>query len=135
MKVCNQRFDQKIYFALAFEVNKGVYTEGWWSVRYGECKQFPVSVTLKNAIGADYGTLPRTYYYARTGAPDRLTWAGGDNDLQLCVNQNKAFHRVDYRNSNGVLNFGSCNANGEEFVAVRRLDDPKTNQAYYFLTF
>ncbi len=134
LKVCNKQYDQPVSFVLAFEVNKGLLTEGWWTVNKGQCYDFPVSKKLYEGYNVDYGTLPHTYFYARTGGFRSLQWVGGNGDLLLCVNQKKAFQSWLDRTTDG-LEKSSCRNDGEEMILFRHLDDPKTNQGYYYLSF
>jgi hypothetical protein len=134
LKVCNQQYDDKVNFVLGFETNKGRFTEGWWSLGKGQCLDFPVSENLKNKIGLEYGNLPRTFYYARTYGNNPLFWRGGNNENSLCVNESNAFSRLSKLNSDGTYDAG-CGDTGFRTFNFRRLNDPKTNEEWYYLTF
>ena len=67
---------------------------------------------------------------------DPLYWRGGENDHNLCINERRAYMTnqlvVD---SDGKYKPFDCAIKGEKAVKFRRLDDPKANQQYYYLTF
>ena len=134
LKACNQFSAETVYFALAHETNEGRLTEGWWNLEKGKCLEFPVSEHLKNNIGIDYGNVPRTYYYARTHGENALQWHGGDEGRKICVNESKVF-----KLKSRVLHDGNfdptCDERGFSTVSFRRVNDPKTNEVYYYLNF
>ncbi|MEZ5429300.1 MAG: DUF1036 domain-containing protein [Pyrinomonadaceae bacterium] len=136
LKVCNQQWDQTVYFTLGFETNQVFVTEGWWNVAKGQCVEIGVSQRLKDNWNVEYGSLPRTFYYARTYGNEPLFWRGGENDYNLCINERDAFTIKQFEiDSAGQYQPLSCDNPGEDRVKFRRLDDPKTNQEYYYLTF
>jgi len=134
LKVCNQRFDDKIFFTLAYETNNGRLTEGWWSLEKGKCAEFPVSRQLQSKLGLNYGNLPRTYYYARTYGSNPLFWRGGEDGRMIGINDSKAFNLVSKLFSDGSYD-NSCNVPGYSIESFRRINDPRANQQYYYLTF
>ena len=135
LKVCNQRFNQEIFFALSFETNDYYVTEGWWSVKKGRCVELGVSDRLKRSINLAYGNLPRTYYYAESYGFNPKFWAGGSSGRELCVNDRRAFEIMLVRDLGGNPLPGACNQSGQKVVSFRSMDVPKTNQEYYYLTF
>jgi len=136
LKVCNQQYNETIYFTLGFETNSAFITEGWWNVGKGKCIEVAVSERLKSNWNVEYGSLPRTFYYARIYGSNPLYWRGGENDYNLCINEKKAFNKKQFeRDSTERYQPLSCDADGENLVRFRRLEDPKTNQEYYYLTF
>lgn len=135
LKVCNQRFNQEIYFAVSFETNNWFVTEGWWSVKKGKCVELAVSDRLKRSISLNYGNLPQTYYYAESYGDNPQFWAGGSSGRSLCVNDRKAFEIMLIRGPGGNPIPGACDQSGQKVVSFRRIDTPKTNQEYYYLTF
>ncbi len=135
LKVCNQRFDQKIFFALGFETNNFFVTEGWWSVDKGRCIDIGVSERLKQTIDLEYGNLPQTYYYAEAYGHNPLSWTGGPSGLPLCVNEREAFKIRLARAGVGNPMSGACNQYGQKEVSFRRVKSPKTNEEYYYLNF
>jgi len=136
LKVCNRKYDQRVYFSLGFEANKFLVTEGWWSLAKGKCVDLPVSKMLKQNWNVDYGTLPRTFYYARIYGKDPLYWRGGESDHNLCINENRAHKTNQFVvDSAGKYKPFACAGPGLKAVKFRRLDDPKANQQYYYLTF
>ncbi len=137
LKVCNRQYDQTIYFALGFETNEIIVTEGWWNVEKGKCVEIDVSERLKRQWYVEYGTLPRTFYYARIYGDKPLIWQGGENDYNLCINEKSGFKKIPFKRDNDgkYQTYHPCIADGEALVRFRRLDDPKTNQQYYYLTF
>ncbi|QQS40422.1 MAG: DUF1036 domain-containing protein [Acidobacteriota bacterium] len=136
LKVCNERFDDEVYFSLGYETNYGFWTEGWWSVKKGECKTIPVSQRLKEKKNIPYGTMPRTYYYARTYGDKPLYWTGGEGDYNLCINKNKAFNILQFK-QDGSSQYDPlpCEAENLERTKFRRVNDPVGNQSTYYLTF
>jgi hypothetical protein len=80
--------------------------------------------------------LPRIFYYAKIYGDKPLVWNGGESDYNLCINNKRAFNKkqfeVDWTGKYMPL---SCTAPNEKLVRFRRLEDPKTNQEYYYLTF
>jgi uncharacterized membrane protein len=136
LRVCNQRFEDKVYFVLGYETNYGFWTEGWWNVAKGECKNIPVSKRLKEKWNVPYGTLPRTFYYARTYGDTPLYWRGGEGDYNLCVNTKKAFKKIQFINDGtNIRKPLPCDDTNEEFITFRRVKDPRVKQEYYYLTF
>lgn len=137
LKVCNQRFDEKITFALTFETDAAFISEGWWSVEKGKCIEIRVSERLKRSINLAYGNMPRTYYYARTHGddPQYWYWSGEGDGRSLCINQKKAFKILGERGPAGNFKSAPCTGSNQKMAAFRRVDDPKTNQEYYYLTF
>lgn len=137
LRVCNTRFPDNVYFVLGFETNYGFWTEGWWSVAKGNCINIPVSKRLKENWNIPYGTLPRTFYYARTYYGDEsFYWRGGEGDSALCINTKKTFKKLQFRNDGtNIRKPLPCTDENEKTVKFRRLDDPNTKQEYYYLTF
>lgn len=136
LKVCNRQYDQTIHFTLGFEGNKVFATQGWWELAKGKCLDFPVSQMLNDEWGIPYGTLPRTYFFARIFSGRPLEWYGGVGDYDLCIDKGKAFKKHQYSlGPDGKYQRVACTGQTEEFVKFRRLEDPKTNQRYYYLTF
>jgi uncharacterized membrane protein len=137
LKVCNTRFPGGVYFVLGFETNYGFWTEGWWNVAENKCINIPVSKRLKEKYSIPYGTLPRTYYYARTYYGDEsLYWRGGEGDQNLCINTAKRFSKLQFKlDGTGVKTPQPCTAENEKFVSFRRLKDPGVKQEIYYLSF
>ncbi len=137
LKVCNTRYPDKVYFVLGFETNYGTWTEGWWNVEKGKCIEIPVSRRLKEKHNIPYGTLPRTFYYARTYyGKESLYWRGGEGDAGLCINTAKAFSKLQFRqDGTSVRTPEPCTATNEEIVKFRRLPDPSVKQEIYRLDF
>ncbi len=132
LKVCNQQFNQEIYFALSFETNDNYLTEGWWSVKKGKCVELAVSSRLKRALNLEYGNMPRIHYYAETQGASPLYWSGGANGKSLCVSDGKAFDIIHKRADALQV---TCNTYGQKKESFRLMDTPKTNDVYYKLTF
>jgi hypothetical protein len=136
LRVCNNRFDSSVYFVLGFETNYGTWTEGWWNVSKGECKNIAVSKRLKEKHNIPYGTFPRTFYYARTYGDKPLYWSGGDGDDKLCINTKNAFNKRQYKaDGSGIKTLLPCEAETDKFVTFRRLKDPSIKRETYYLTF
>jgi len=137
LRVCNTKYPDGVWFVLGFETNYGTWTEGWWSVKKGECRNIPVSKRLKEKHNIPYGTLPRTFYYARTYYGDEsLYWRGGDGDDELCINTAKQFSKLQYKqDGTSVKTPLPCTAENEEMIRFRRLKDPSVKQEMYYLTF
>ena len=137
LNVCNTRFPGKVYFVLGFETNYGFWTEGWWNVDKGKCINIPVSKRLKDNHNIPYGTLPRTYYYARTYYGDEsLYWRGGEGDSELCINTAKKFSKLQFKqDGTGVKTPHPCTAEKESLVKFRSLKDPSVKQETYYLSF
>ena len=136
LQVCNNRFDSPVFFVLGFETNYGTWTEGWWSVSKGQCRNIPVSKRLKEKHNIPYGTFPRTFYYARTFGEKPLYWKGGDGDSSLCINTKKAFNKLQFkRDGTGMSTRLPCEAETDKLVAFRRLKDPSIKKEMYYLTF
>lgn len=137
LNVCNTRFPDKVYFVLGFETNYGFWTEGWWNVPKGKCINIPVSKRLKENWNIPYGTLPRTFYYARTYYGDEsLYWSGGNGDTGLCINTRKAFKKLQFINDGtNIRKPVVCRDKNEEIVKFRRLKDPRVKQETFYLSF
>lgn len=137
LNVCNSRFPGGIYLVLGFETNSGFWTEGWWNVAEGKCINIPVSQRLKEKHNIPYGTLPRTFYYARTYYGDEsLYWRGGEGDDELCINTAKAFLKLQFKqDGTGVKTPLPCTAKSESLVKFRSLKDPAVKQETYYLKF
>ena len=137
LKVCNQRFNEKISFALSFETDAAFFTEGWWSVEKGKCVELGVSERLKQSMNLAYGNMPRTYFYARTHGdnPQFWYWSGNGDGRSFCINEKKAFKILGERGPAGNFKSAPCTESNQKMASFRRIDDPKTNQAYYYLTF
>lgn len=136
LRICNERFDDKVYFALGFETNYGFWTEGWWNLAKGKCMTIPVSKRLKEHWNIPYGTLPRTYFYARTYGDNPLYWTGGEGDHDLCINKAKAFSLTQFR-QDGSAQYTPlpCSEENLERIKFRRVKDPLEKQSMYYLTF
>jgi uncharacterized membrane protein len=134
LKVCNKRFNEKIYFAISFETNDQYLTEGWWSVTKGQCVDLEVSDRLKQKIKLDYGNLPRLYFYAETWRAKPMYWTGGTSGLMLCVNDKKAFE-LKVARGRGVSPMARPCGLSQKQVSLRRIEAPKTNQVYFYLRF
>lgn len=134
LKVCNNRFNQKIFFALHFATNKSFLTEGWWSVTKGKCLEFAVSDQLYQRLNLEYGNMPRIYVYAETFTQDPMYWSGGLAGLKRCVNRSDEFRFVYPGVFIGDTPPGSCSSN-QKLVSFRHIDSPKPNEVYYYLTF
>ncbi len=136
LKVCNEQYDETIFFVLAFEVNNGRLTEGWWSVKKGECKEFMVTDRLEQnfGVGVQAGTFPTTYYYARTFGSSPVEWKADDGGRMICINETSVFKYIG-----GVRpdrTYGNrCDRPGDSMVSFRRVRNPQTWQANYYLTF
>ncbi|NNE99023.1 MAG: DUF1036 domain-containing protein [Pyrinomonadaceae bacterium] len=137
LRVCNTRFPDKVYFVLGFETNYGTWTEGWWSVDKGACKDIPVSKRLKEKHNIPFGTFPRTFYYARTyNGAESLYWSGGEGDQNLCINNAKRFAKLQFKqDGTGIKTPQPCTAENEAFVRFRRVKDPSVKKEMYYLTF
>jgi hypothetical protein len=137
LRVCNTKYPDGVYFVLGFETNYGFWTEGWWNVGEGKCINIPVSKRLKDKYNIPYGTLPRTFYYARTYYGDEsLYWRGGEGDSELCINTAKAFSKLQFKqDGTGVKTPLPCTAENESLVKFRSLKDPSVKQETYYLSF
>jgi uncharacterized membrane protein len=135
LKACNQRFDEKISFALSFENDAAFISEGWWSVEKGKCVEIPVSEKLKQSINLVYGELPRAYFYARTHGknPRFWYWSGAGEGKSFCINEKKAFKISGKRNPAGTPS--PCTASYQKTAAFRRVADPKADEEVYYLNF
>lgn len=135
LKVCNQRFNEKISFALSFESNAAFISEGWWSLEKGKCIEIPVSEQLKQSISLVYGELPRTYFYARTHGdkPQFWYWSGIGDGKSFCIDEKKSFKLSGKRTLSG--NPPQCTASDQKTAAFRRLADPKADEDIYYLNF
>jgi len=130
LKVCNQRFDQEIYFALGFATPGTLVTEGWWSVAKGKCVEIGVSESLKRTWNVKYGSMPNTYFYAESYGSNPLYWRGGDSTYNFCINDRKAFSKNQFESRQGRSVRTSCTAEDEKLVNFRRLGYPKVDQEY-----
>jgi uncharacterized membrane protein len=135
LKVCNQRFDQEIYFALGLVTPASIVTEGWWSVAKGKCVEIGVSESLKSTWNIRYGMMPETYFYAESRGSNPLYWRGRDSAFNFCINDRKAFSKNEFETRRGKVVRTSCTAEDEKRVKFRRLGYPNVNQEYYYLTF
>jgi hypothetical protein len=134
LKVCNQQYNEDVYFTLGFETAKVLFAEGWWKVNKGKCLDFPVSQKLKQGWNVDYGIMPTIYYYARTYGNSPLYWSG--DDKMLCIDPTNTFQKNQYvGNATGELARPPCNGNGEKAIGFRSLPEHKANEQYYYLTF
>lgn len=134
LKVCNSRFNQKIFFALHFETGKSFLTEGWWSVSKGKCVEFAVSDKLNQRLNLEYGSMPRIYMYAETFTQDPMYWTGGPAGLKRCVSRSDEFRFVHPGVFIGDIPPGACSSR-QKLVSFRPVDSPRTNGVYYYLTF
>lgn len=135
LKVCNQQWDQKIYFVLGFENNKGFWTQGWWNLEKGKCLNFPVSEMMKSKWGIEYGYMPNIYYYAKTAGEKPLEWRGGDGDYNLCINMSNVFEKKQFETNANSKQPLPCDGTSDKFVRFRRLPEPKTNIPTFELIF
>ncbi|MBK9162512.1 MAG: DUF1036 domain-containing protein [Acidobacteria bacterium] len=137
LKVCNTRFPGGVYFVLGLETNYGFWTEGWWNVAEGKCINIPVSKRLREKHNIPYGTLPRTFYYARTYNGDKsLYWKGGEGDSELCINTSKAFSKLQFQQDGTSMRKPlPCDGDNEQLVKFRRVSDPRVKQEMYRLDF
>ena len=137
LRVCNNKYDPAVYFTLGFETNYGTWTEGWWNVKKGECKNIPVSKRLKENHNIPYGTFPRTFYYARTyNGAESLYWRGGEGDNSFCVNTAKKFLKLQFKqDGTGIRTPMPCEEENDKFIKFRRLKDPSIKKEMYNLTF
>jgi len=135
LKVCNQRFNQEIYFALGFATPRTLVTEGWWSVAKGKCVEIGVSESLKRIWNVEYGSMPNTYIYAESYGSKPLYWRGGDSTYNFYINDRKAFNKNQFESRQGKSVRTSCSAEDEKLVKFRRMGYPKVSQEYYYLTF
>ncbi len=135
LKVCNKRFNEKIFFALNFDIGERSGTEGWWSVAKGKCAEFAVSDKLHNELGLKWGDMPRIYVYAQTFTKDPKFWTGGPDGRLLCVDRRELFKFVHPRAASGNPPAHECAPRRQKKVSFRPIDSPKTNEAYYYLTF
>lgn len=135
LRVCNTKYPGGVYFVLGLETNYGFWTEGWWNVANGKCVDIPVSKRLKEKHNIPYGTLPRTYYYARTYYGDEsLYWRGGEGDQTLCINTAKAFSKLQFKqDGTGIRTPLPCTGQNEKHVKFRRASDPRVKQEMYRL--
>lgn len=137
LKACNTRYPDGVYLVLGFETNYGFWTEGWWKIDNGKCIDIPVSKRLREKHNIPYGTLPRTFYYARTfDGEESLYWRGGEGDTELCINAAKQFAKLQFiQDGTGVKTRQPCTAENEVFVKFRRAKDPTVKQEIYRLDF
>ncbi|MEZ5307422.1 MAG: DUF1036 domain-containing protein [Pyrinomonadaceae bacterium] len=136
LKVCNQQYDANIYFTLGHETSSLFLSEGWWNVTKGQCIEIAVSERLKKDWGVEYGTVPTTYYYARTYGDKPLYWWGKDENNELCIHTKSAFAiKQTEKDGAGGIRPVTCVAEGLQKVKFRKLGSPKANEEYYYLTF
>lgn len=130
LRVCNDRFDDDIWFTLGFETNYGSYSHGWWNIAKGQCRNIGVSQFLKDKHNIPFGTIPVIHYYARTHGDKPLYWTGDSGDRQFCTNTGKKFGL-----SRDKATGPSCEA-GLESITYRRLNIPNQNSnGMLYLTF
>lgn len=136
LKVCNQKWDQKVFFVLGFETVKGTWTEGWWALEKGKCLDFPVSEKLKSKWGIDYGYMPKIYFYAQVKTPQTLEWRGSEKDLNLCINMSNAFSKEQFqKDASGLLRALPCNATSDKMVRFRHLTGSENTYPAFSLNF
>jgi len=135
LRVCNKQWDETVSFTLGFETNTGIFAEGWWNLAKGKCMDVDVSERLKRILGLEYGSIPRTFYFARMYGDNPQEWSGGEAGRPLCVNNKKAFRTFLERGNDGNYLPSPCGADGQKQVSFRLLGEPKADQEYYFLTF
>lgn len=135
LKVCNKTSPDPVYFVLAFDDGKTLYSRGWWFVEKDGCQDFPVSRMLYEEWSVPYGTFPRTHYYARTYGASAKVWEGGPGDLQNCIEITKQFNRSGPLGSIADGYVKCPDNNLTRTVRMRRLPDPKAVEQYYYLTF
>lgn len=135
LRICNQQFDDMVYFTLGYETNAAFFTEGWWNLKKGECMEVGVSERLKKVLGLEYGNMPRTFYFAQTYGKTPQEWNGGADGRRVCVNNKKEFRTLYLRGNDGNYLPVPCGGDGQKQVSFRLLGEPTANQEYYFLTF
>ncbi|MDH3492575.1 MAG: DUF1036 domain-containing protein [Acidobacteriota bacterium] len=137
LKACNTRFPGGIYLVIGLETNFGFWTEGWWKIDEKKCIDIPISKRLKEKHNIPYGTIPRTYYYARTYYGDEsLYWRGGEGDSELCINAKKRFSKLQFKqDGTGVKTPLPCTADDHKLVKFRRANDPTATQEVIRLDF
>lgn len=135
LKACNQRFDEKISFALSFETDTAFISEGWWSLEKGKCVEIPVSERLKKSINLVYGEMPRTYLYARTHGekPQFWYWSGTGDGKSFCIIEKKTFKISGRPTPAGTPPV--CAEIDQKIAAFRRVADPKADDDVYYVTF
>jgi uncharacterized membrane protein len=136
LKVCNSTSRDPIFFTLGFEANSKMHLEGWWSLRMGQCRDFPVSNMMWENWRILYGTVPQTFFYAKTYGSNPLVWNGNDSDKLACINRNKAFRYVAALSSPLYVGNVHCSESRNLMeVRMRSIEPPRANQEYYRLTF
>lgn len=122
LKACNQQWEQKVFFVLAIETSKGIWTRGWWNLAKGECLNFPISEMMKSKWGIEYGTMPKIYYYAKITGEKNLEWRGGENDYNFCINTTSVFEKKQFETaSDGKQEPLACNGENDSLVRFRKL--------------
>ncbi|HUF04403.1 MAG TPA: DUF1036 domain-containing protein [Aridibacter sp.] len=136
LKVCNSQFDDPVWFTLGFDTNDTFFTRGWWNVKKGDCIDVAVSELMYKDKNVPYGTLPRTYYYARTYGEKGVEWVGGEDGTKLCINTTSVF-RIDQiiPKGNGLRDKEPCDGVDEAIKSFRTVNAPKSNEEYYYLSF
>ncbi len=135
LQVCNQQYDDIVYFTLGYETNSAFFSEGWWNLKKGECMEVGVSERLKKVLGVEFGNTPRTFYYAQTYGKTPQEWNGGADGRSVCVNNKKEFRTLYLRGNDGNYPPSPCGGDGQKQVSFRLLGEPTANQEYYYLTF
>lgn len=136
LKVCNTNNRDPVYFILGFEHDSKMHLRGWWSVRKGKCKEFNVARMMWSDWRIRYGTVPRTYYYARTYGREPLIWSGKDTDKQACIDKKNAFKHESKLAFPYIVGDYWCSERSYLMeVRLRSIDPPRANQKNYSLTF
>lgn len=128
VRVCNDTYDDPVFFALGLDYANFMVSEGWWSVEKGECKNIPITRRAKDNWNIPYSSIPRVYYYARTYGDKPLFWRRGENARVFCLNPGKRFK--------GYLGGGNVcqeNAEGQSYRFLKVLNDRSDEMQY--LTF
>jgi len=136
LKVCNQQWDQKVYFVLGIETADGFWTRGWWNLEKGKCENFPISETMKSKWGIEYGTMPKIHYYAKITGEKELEWRGGENDYNLCINTVSVFEKKQFQITlSGNQEVIPCEDENDKFIRFRKLDGSEQDIPAFSLKF
>lgn len=128
LRVCNQTYDDPVYFSLGLDYANFMVSEGWWNVKKGECKNIPITKRAKDNWNVPFSMIPRVFFYARTYGEKPLYWRRGDNARVFCLNPGKRF-----KGYLGGGNFCKEDAEGQPYRFMNVLTE-RSNEMQY-LTF
>ena len=128
VRVCNTKYDDPVYFALGLDYANYMVSEGWWSVKKGECKNIPITKRAKDNWSVPYSQIPRVYYYARTYGDKPLYWNKGEGARVFCLNPKQRF-----KGYLGGGNFCEQDAEGQTYRFLTTLSERSDEMQY--LTF